>query len=411
MPAVRRRAPRLTFALSPYIPYSMTDTPIPDTPAQEKAQHGFFWRINTVKGFFYYDVLFSGLLLPYLLYFNHEPAYRILQCALACLPLLFGLWFFMLLPGAMLRTAIGKRGGVLAGCLASLCGMVMLAVLSAGYGLASAGPVMLFIFLAGPYKVVRSHFGLRALGIPLSLPEWREPALAPDRAKMPRHGFSFNLFFRLLYGLCVFALFSCTLTFCFYSRYTYHYGYGCLFALLVLLPAFHLGKICLNTWENARDTYLRDQPAKSLCYALIGIIVCLAWSALAFGLMRLFTAHTAPWVLDGGQGFTATLAAVLAAMGLLVLFRFLCARNPRPQEPAEDAPSAHVPLTYSRPVPRFSARQAYGWLLLLLPLLIAALGYPYMKKIRRHPSPYSHTTLQWQNRPAYHESLRECRMP
>lgn len=159
----------------------MSDTPIPLTLQQEAEQHGFLWRMNTVKGIILFAACCSFLLLP-LLQFIVEGRLRgddTVSFLLAFAGMVL-LWFIMLLPALILRLLIGGRGNVICGLAAAVLALFMLSGILVFSGSRPHGSFMLYLYLYGAYKLTVSHFGLRSLGIPLSLPEWRTPAPCPE---------------------------------------------------------------------------------------------------------------------------------------------------------------------------------------------------------------------------------------
>lgn len=159
----------------------MSDTPIPITLQDEAEQHGFLWRMNTVKGIILFAACCSFLLLPLLQLCSEGSLHGAdtVSFLLAFVGMVL-LWLFMLLPALILRLLLGGRGNIFFGLVAAALSLFVLSALYVLLGEKGHGSLMLAIYLCGSYKLVVSHFGLRSLGIPLSLPEWRTPAPCPE---------------------------------------------------------------------------------------------------------------------------------------------------------------------------------------------------------------------------------------
>lgn len=133
--------------------------------------------MNTVKGIMLFAAGCSFLLLPLLQLCSEGRLHGAdtVSFLLAFVGMVL-LWFLMLLPALMMRLIIGGRGNAFFGLAAAILSLSVLAALYVIMGEKAHGSLMLVIYLFGAYKLVVSHFGLRSLGIPLSLPEWRTPA-------------------------------------------------------------------------------------------------------------------------------------------------------------------------------------------------------------------------------------------
>lgn len=387
----------------------MSALKIPRTLAEEKEQHGFFWRINTLFGFTLYNALCSVIIIPYTSYLEGVATDKILQFIPITFGFIYGVWIAMLLPGMLLRTAYGKRGGVLLGWLASFAALLILSGISVAMGGRIFGPLMLLTFITAPYKVVCSHFGLRALGIPLSLPEWREPALIPVKDEQAnRVSIVFSPLLRVLYCLTAFGALTAGAT-----AYFKHVGDGLLLTLLSLLPAYHLGRFALDAFGKTLRSYRCDQPEKALSYAIIGILTCVIWSMASVSIMAFSPHHS--WSCDGAfieQHAVFSLLFVAGILVLIALYRHLCKRFPKREAPPCTAPAKpDTPTEPYRPTPHATKGIVFSCMVLILLLLVGALGYFLRRDVRRFPQKYSDTMVKYLAREAYNERLTDRLYP
>lgn len=387
----------------------MSALKIPRTLAEEKEQHGFFWRINTIFGFTIYNALCSFIIIPYTSHLESIATEKILQFIPITFGFIYGVWLAMLLPGILLRTAYGKRGGMMLGWLASFAALLILSGISVAMGERIFGPLMLLIFITAPYKVVCSHFGLRALGIPLSLPEWREPALIPFKEGQTKRGsIGFSPFLRVLYCLTAFGGLAAGAT-----AYFSHVGDGLFLTLLSLLPAYHLGRFALDAFEKTFRSYRCDRPEKALCYAIIGILTCGIWSMAAISVMAFCPHHS--WNYGGTfieRHAVFSLLFVAGLQMLIALYRYLCKRFPKREAPPCTIPAkTDTPAEPYRPTLRATKGIVFPCLALILLLLVGGFGYLLRRDVRRFPQKYSDTMVKYLANEAYNERLMNRRYP
>lgn len=384
----------------------MTNTPSPTTLAEEDSSHGLFWKLNTVKGITIYNALCSFLFLP-LVQLCTTSSHDVSQ-ALFYVTAFFSfelLWVLMLVPALLLRLLLGGRGNVFFGLVAAALSLFMLSALYVMMGEKGHGSLMLAIYLCGAYKLVVSHFGLRSLGIPLSLPEWREPSLIPDTS--PRTGQSsvcFSPILRVCYFLIAFLGLTWGAICCFNDV-----GDGVTLSLTALLPAYPFGRLCLDAYRKAVSSYRRDYPEKTLCYAIIGIITTVVWSVSAIGLTAFLQHHWWRWFEYAAEEYVISLLVVLVTQLLLALYLYLRKRFPVRQNTAErdakQSDPAQTPAAPRRSTPRITKRQVYTTFITILLVSLGWFGYTLRQEVLRCPQNYSDTTVQFLAREAYDERM------
>lgn len=303
----------------------MSIAPLPATLTEENSAHGFFWKLNTVKGITLYNAVCSFLFLPIVQLctasINDETQPLFYVAAFLFFELL---WVLMLLPALLLRLLLGGRGNIFFGLVAAALSLFVLSALYVLLGEKGHGSLMLAIYLCGSYKLVVSHFGLYSLGIPLTLPEWREPSPIPEKSPRTRQGSSgFSPFLRVCYFLIAFLGLTWGAMCCFNDVED-----GVTLSLTALLPAYPFGRLCLDAFRKAVTFYRRDYPEKTLCYAIIGIITTVIWSVSAISLTA-FLQHWWRWVEYAAETYVISLLFVLVTQLMLGLYLYLCKRFPK----------------------------------------------------------------------------------
>lgn len=390
------------------------DTP-PATLQEERSRHGWVWKLNTLTGITCYALagaLLCGSILGWNLY--GQPADPdISERALVTLFLFvfyMAIWFLLLTPALVLRLVWGRNTGKGGGLLSACLSLLLLALCTTAAGIPIKGSLMLYIFMGGPYKLASSRFGLRSLGIPLDLPEWR------NRQALGTMGgtaaaFRFTLFWRCLYwsvgGVLMAALLSC----CFDREQIFN---AALYALAALLPAWWAARPCISAVKRATDAYQREMPEKSLCYVLLGILFSAGWSALLLGLMRLLVRESA-WEeemytqLGSGAFFFTSLAAVCYAQGMVALHLRLSKRFPPLPPKKEKQPEQTMVTETSHSRNKASRITACFFGLMLLSGLISCITY--LQQLHRHPERHSLAELRLLAPQLYGEEAESRRLP
>lgn len=393
---------------------STPDTP-PATVQEERSRHGWVWKINTLSGITFYSLagaLLCGVILGWDL--HAQPANTdINERALVTLFLFvfyMASWFLLLTPALLLRLvwggSTGKGGGLLSACLS----LLLLALCTTAAGIQIKGSLMLYIFMGGPYKLASSRFGLRSLGIPLDLPEWRNMR-AHGTVAGTNAGFQFTLFWRCLYravwGVLMVVLFSC----CFDRDQVLN---AALYTLASLIPAWWAARPCISALKRATNAYLNEQPEKSLCYVLLWLLFSAGWSGILFGLLRLMI-HPSAWEEDlydqlGSAAFFFTsLAAVGIAQVSVALHCYVAKRFPcRPTEKEIEPRQASVSET-SDTRDTTSRITACFFGLMILSGVIGCITYLHL--LHRHPDRHSLGELRLLAPSLYAEEAESRRLP
>lgn len=364
---------------------STPDTP-PATVQEERSRHGWLWKLNTVSGIICYSLATALFCVLYLgmTFDGFSGKADVSEQALLtlCLFLSFILtWILLLIPGLLLRLVWGGVSGQAGGLTAALLSFVMLTALHITAGIPVRGSLMLYIFIHGPYKLASSHFGLRSLGIPLDLPEWRAMKRRASEGDKSG-GFSFSLFYRGLYWVAAAGLTGGLFSFCFDDDEVLNASVA---TAAVLLPAWWAARPCLSALTRTITSYKNEKPEQSLCYALLWILMGAGWSGLLLGMLRLLI-DSSDWnrhmVYRWGDAafFFSSLAAVGLAQALIAFFRHLMQRYPRVR---------HIE-TPDSPV---SSMQ--GWI--AVPIAVLAVGalfgsMAYIQELQRRP--YKHTLTE-----------------
>lgn len=302
----------------------MNKEPIPATLSEENSNHGFFWRLNTIKGISIYNAICSFIFLP-IAQLNAPSIHDTFQ-PLFYITAFFSfelLWILMLVPAFLIRLILGGRGNILFGFVAAFLSLIELSSLCVMFGGNAHGSLMLMIYLFGAYKLVTSHFGLHSLGIPLSLPEWKKLSSTPDKSHPEQNTrTSFSPVLQVCYFLLVFVCLARG------AMYVLNDGEGFTFAMIAFVPALPLGRFCLDSFGKAITSYRRDYPEKALCYAFIGILITIIWSMVAIGITA-YIKHSWNWTVYAVENYLFSLLFILATQTLLFLFLYLCKRFPK----------------------------------------------------------------------------------
>lgn len=390
-----------------------TPTTPPTSLQEEKSRHGWIWRINTLTGIACYSV-FATILSAGIAetgFFGGPPPSGVGEYAVFSLQLFLlfmAVWFIMLLPALLLRLIGGGSLGTAGGFFCALLSLALLAILSTVMGVHLKGSFMLYLFAVGSYKLASCHFGLRSLGIPLDLPEWRTMKLTGARTST---GFSFSVFYVCLYWAVSAAAMGALLSFCFDYNVLLH---AVIYTAMVLLPSPWASRPCISALTRAIEAYKRDLPEKSLSYSLIWVLLTIGWSGLIYLILEL-TTHSYDWdrnlrsQLGSAAFFVTTLSAVGGTQVLMVLFRYLSRRYPRhchtegsdASTVGEEAP--RKPLSFTR-----------LFIGILLPVLaIAALlgATAYVNDLHRNPYKHSLNVLKYLAPQQYKEVRHEFLLP